>query len=289
MGYENGTSGLSASDVALLTGNGNNGNNSGFGNGDGAWLIILFLIFALSGWGNKGGFGGNGGGSMNGAIPYILNNTAYDNGVQRGFDQSTLLNGIQNLGNAINNGFSAQAISQCNQTTDILGAINNDRFDTVSAITNTGYALNNTMMQNEMARQQCCCDNKLAVADLKATIISENCSDREALSNGIRDIISSNTANTQAILDKLCAQEIEAYRRENENLRTQLNMADLRASQTAQTADIRANNALALNQLVNELRTCPIPSQPVYGSQPIFSCPNNNNGCGNNGCNCGNF
>ena len=96
---------------------------------------------------------------------------------------------------------------------------------------------------------------------------------------GIRDVIDSNTRNTQAILDKLCQQEIDAKNDLISTLRSQLSMADLRASQVAQTAEIRTNNATVANQLVAELRSCPIPAQPVYGNQPIFTY--------NGGCGCG--
>ena len=270
MNYGEG-SGLSASDVALIQDR-NNGSFGGFG-GDGAWWIVLFLIFALGGWNNNGN-GGNCGG-MN--VPYMLNSET-----QRGFDQSALINGIQNLGNAINNGFSNQAVSQCNQTTDILGAINNTRFDTTNAITTTGYALNNTMMQNEMNRQQCCCDIKQGIGDLKYTVATENCADRQALNEGIRDVIASNTANTQAILDKLCQQEIDAKNDLIATLRSQLNMASLRESQTAQNAFISQGFANEVDQLYNRLNNCPVPSTPVYGRTPIFTCNNSY------GCNCGN-
>ena len=105
------------------------------------------------------------------------------------------------------------------------------------------------------------------------------------MSDGIRDVIANQTANTQAVLDKLCALELDGYKRENDNLRQQLNMSQLAASQIEQTAQIRAGQASTANQLVNELRSCPIPSQPVYGNQPIFSCqPNYGGGCG---CGCG--
>ena len=113
---------------------------------------------------------------------------------------------------------------------------------------------------------------------------TEACADRAAVSDGIRDVITAQTANTQAILDKLCALELDGYKRENDNLRQQLNMSQLAASQVDQTAQLRANAATVANQLVAELRSCPIPSQPVYGNQPIFTCSgpawNNNNGCG---------
>lgn len=131
-----------------------------------------------------------------------------------------------------------------------------------------------------MANQKCCCENRLATQDLKATVISENCADREALSNGIRDIIASNTANTQAILDKLCQQEIDAKNETIANLRSQLSMADLKASQTAQNALITQGFANEVDALYNRLSNCPVPSTPVYGRTPIFTCNNNGCGCG---------
>jgi len=258
------SNGLSASDVALLQGR----NNSGFGGENGAWWIVLFLIFAMGGWGNN--FGSNGGA---GAVPYLLNNT--NNDVQRGFDQSAVINGLANIGNSITTGFNNQAVAQCNQTTELLGAINNDRFDTVSAITNTGYALNNTMMANEMARQQCCCETKQAIADLKYTIATENCADRQALSDGVRDIIANQTAGVQTILDKMCQQEIDAKNETIANLRTQVNMQNI-ASQL-----IADNNAQTAN-LIN--RIAPYP-QPAY----IVGNPYLYNGYNNCGCGCGNY
>ena len=107
-----------------------------------------------------------------------------------------------------------------------------------------------------------------------------------------RDIIDSQTRSTQAILDKLCALELDgvksqlaAAQRENVGLQNQLNMATFAASQVDQTAQLRASQATTANQLVAELRSCPIPAQPVYGNQPIFTCPQtvNSCGCGNNG------
>ena len=131
--------------------------------------------------------------------------------------------------------------------------------------------------------QNCCCENRLASADLKYTIATENCADRQALSDGLRDVIASNTANTQAILDKLCQQEIDAKNDLISTLRSQLSMADLRASQTAQTAQILAGQTAEVDALYNRLSNCPVPSTPVYGRIPIFTCNGNNNG----NCNCG--
>lgn len=105
---------------------------------------------------------------------------------------------------------------------------------------------------------------------------------RFADANNTRDIIDSQTRGTQAILDKLCTLELDGYKRENDNLRSQLNMATLRESQTAQNAFIAQGFSNEVDQLYNRLSNCPVPSTPVYGRTPIFTC--NNNGCG---CGCG--
>ena len=134
------------------------------------------------------------------------------------------------------------------------------------------------------ALQQCCCDQRANIADLKYTVATENCADRQALNEGIRDVIASNTANTQAILNKLSQQELEAKNEVIANLRTQLNMADLKASQVAQNAFITQGFANEVDALYNRLNNCPVATVPVYGKQPIFTCPNNN-GCGCSGNN----
>lgn len=257
-------------EIPVTTNNGNNGsnvvypyppyqNNGMFGNGmDGLWgLIALAIVFGGFG-GNGFGWGGNNGNCGN--MMYDINantNRGFDNvAIHNNLDeiQSTLTNGFTNIANS----FANAEVGRCNQTTTLLQSLN-------------GLG---TQFQN------CCCENRLATADLKYTIATENCADRQAVQTGVRDIIDSNTRNTQAILDKLCQQEIDAKNDLISTLRTQLSMADLRASQTAQTAEIRQNNATVANQLVAELRSCPIPAQPVYGNQPIFTCTG---GCGCNG------
>lgn len=112
---------------------------------------------------------------------------------------------------------------------------------------------------------------------MKYTIATENCADRAAISDGIRDVIANQTANTQAILDKMCQQEIEAKNSEIANLRTQLNMQNLAASQTAQTAQIIADNTAQTQYLVNRVAPYPIPSYSVpnpYGYYGGFSYGN---------------
>lgn len=224
------------------------GNNNGgfFGNGDGIWAIILFAM--IFGWGGNG-FGGNGFGGGNNFLYDVNANT------NRGFDNLAINNGIDALQSAVTTGFANAEVGRCNSTTSLLQAING---------VNSNF-------------QNCCCENRLATADLKSTIIQENCQDREVISLALRDVIASNTANTQAILDKLCQQEIDAKNETIANLRTQLNMADLRASQTAQTAAIREGQVAEIDALYNRLSNCPVPSTPVYGRVPIFTC---NGGCG---------
>lgn len=237
------------------------GNNGGmFGNGmDGLWgLIALAIVFGGFG-GNGFGWGGNNGNCGN--MLYDINantNRGFDNvAIHNNLDeiQGTLTNGFTNIANS----FANAEVNRCNQTTALLQSLN-------------GLG---TQFQN------CCCENRLASADLKSTIIAENCADRQLIQTGIRDVIDSNTRNTQAILDKLCQQEIDAKNDLISTLRSQLSMADLRASQTAQTAQILAGQTAEVDALYNRLSNCPVPSTPVYGRQPIFTCPNN--GCGCNG------
>jgi len=242
----------------MMGGFGGYGSGYGFG-GDWIWIILLFALFGWGNNGNGGFFGGNGFDNdyawLSNGQKEIMQNT------NAGFNALQLSNDIQDVTNGVN----ALSSQLCNSTYTINDSIK-DGF----------YGLNTSFLN-------CCCENRLGVADLKSTIISENCADREALSNGIRDIIASNTASTQRILDQLCQDKIDAKNEKISDLQREILMKDLQASQVAQTADIRANNAVVANQLVSELRSCPIPAQPVYGNTPIFTCN------GNGGCGCGNF
>lgn len=280
MGNDYGSSGLSASDVALLTGR--NGANSGWGDSNGWWIIILLL--ALAGWG-RGGFGGGFGGGEGGAtfIPYNAGGfggscglNPYDS-IQRQLDQgftnlntdlnqlnnnvtsgfyntaTNLLTGFANTNMATATGFSNTQRQLCDATASINTNVNNNGYETRLLGVNMNSAL-----------QNCCCDVKTGIADLKYTVATENCADRQALNEGIRDVIASNTANTQAILDKLCQQEIDAKNETIANLRTQLNMADLRASQTAQNAYFAQQITDQTDSLYTRLKNCPVNAVPVY-------------------------
>ena len=238
MGFVDGN--MSPADVAAVTGNG------GFGSfgGDGAWLILILLLFAAFNGNGWGGYG-NGGGA-----PYQFNNV--NNDVQRGFDQQAVMAGL----NGIQAGLSNIGTQLCN-----------NRFDTITTL-NAGH---NQIIQN---LAQCCCDNRAAIADLKYTVATENCADRQALNDGVRDIIQSQNQNTQAILDKLCQQEIDALKAQNANLQTQINLANLAASQNAQTGQILADNAAQTATLRQALNPAPVPAYVVQNP---------------NGCNCGSY
>ena len=272
--------------VELATNNGNgcyipypvmSGGNGGFGSGFGGdsaiWLIVLLALI----WGRNGNNGGIMGGSgfdegyawLSNGQKEIMNNTS------QGFDTLQLSNNIQDVSNGINS-LSNQL---CNCCADMNQTVNSGFFNAEIAAANRQMANMNQAFDLSRQFADCCCENRLGIANLTSTVISENCADREALSNGIRDIVSNQTANTQRILDQLCQDKIDAKNDKIADLERQLTMADLRASQIAQTAQITAGQQTSANQLFDLLNSCPIPCTPVYGRTPIFTC-NNNNGCG---------
>lgn len=235
-------------------------NGGGFGGmGTDGWWVLLLLLFAGGGWG-MGGFGGGMWG-MDGLYPWMNNSQNINNGFR---DQmlndniTSIRDGVQGISTQLCNGFaSIEQGANARQMADM-----------------------QQMFSLQSALQNCCCENRAGIADLKYTVATENCADRTQAMQNTRDIIDSQTNGTRAILDKLCQLELDGVKAQVEakndrisELQTQLNMANLAASQTRQNVDIQ-------NNLLNELRSCPIPAQPVYGSQPIFTCGGNNSGCG---------
>ena len=262
----NNSNGYSLSDIAAATGN----NNGGFGlNGDGSWILLLFILLLLGGNWNNGGWGGNNGGGSG----FIASD------IQRGFDQAAVTTGVNNISTGLCNGFAAVQQSLCNGFAGVNGAIANGFAQ--AEIANNARQMAD-MQQNfsiQSALQQCCCDNRAAVADLKYTVATEACADRSAVSDALRDVIASNTANTQAILDKLCQQEIEALKAQNQQLQMQNYLASLAASQNAQTGQILTDNTAQTTTLLRALDPTPVPAY-------IVSNPNGcncNSGCGCNG------
>lgn len=258
---------------------GGNGGFDSFG-GDG-WWIILLLLFAGGGWGN--GFGGGFGNMMLGYdFPWLLNgqqgiNANTNNGFQNAFLNDNIT--------SVRDGISALSTQLCNTGSDIQMSLANGFAGVEQGANARQMADMQQMFGIQSALQNCCCENRAGIADLKYTVATENCADRTQSMQNTRDIIESSTRNTQAVLDKLCQLELDGFKRENDNLRSQLNMATLRESQTAQNAFIQQGFSDEVDQLYNRLSNCPVPSTPVYGRTPIFTC-NNNNGCG---CGCGSF
>jgi len=268
---------------------GNNGGGFGFG-GDGAWWLILILFCMFGGWGN--GFGGGFGG--NELYPWMNQS----NQMTRGFADQALGYNIGNLQGAVTSGFGDVQTALCGGFAGVNATINGAQ----NAVSNQLYTGQIADLERSFAAQtaqtagmnalqtqlaQCCCDNRAATADLKYTVATENCADRTAAMQNTRDIIDAQTRSTQAILDKLCALELDGVKtqlaqaqRENLGLQNQLNMSAFRASQAEQNAFIQQGFSNEVDALYNRLNNCPVPSTPVYGRQPIFTC-------GNQGCGCG--
>lgn len=243
---------------------GGNGNGFGFG-GDWAWIILLLLL----GWGN-GGWGGNGfDGGAGGLYPWMNQTETINDGFR---DQ--MING--NI-TSVRDGISGISTQLCNGFAGVNAGVATGFAQAEIAANGRQMADMNQRFALQSQLADCCCENRLGIANLANVVQTENCADRYEAAQNTRDIIDSQTRGTQAILDKLCQLELDNVKSDNANLRTQLNMASLAASQNAQTASIR-------NEIINELRSCPIPSQPVYGNTPIFTCGGNNSGCG---CGCG--
>lgn len=263
------------------------GGNQGFGNDGGWWIVLLIIVIAALG----GNWGGNGnGGGFGGGQPIIVNDGG--GSVQRGFDQAATMAGLSGIQSGIY-GLSTQLCGCCGDIQNSLcsgfagvNATVNNGVNTIAQQLYTGtiadlersFAAQAASTQGMNAIQsslaQCCCDNRLATNDLRYTIATEACNDRAALSQGI-----------QTVLDKLCQLELDGYKRENDSLRSQLSAANLAASQIDQTARILAGQTSEVDALYNRLSNCPVPTVPVYGRQPIFTCPNPQNNCG---CGCGN-
>ena len=300
MDYGNG-GGLSASDVALIQDRNNGGFGNGFG-GDGAWWIILFLIFAMGGWGNNNGFGGGfGGGGLANEYAWLSNGQKeIMQNTNDGFNTLQLANQLTGISSGVQN-LSTQLCNCCadmNQTVNA-GFANAETAANARQMANMQQAFNNqtTTLQgfNSLGSQlaSCCCDiregiagvnynNAIQTQQLSSQIASENCADRAALQEGIRDLLTNQTANTQRILDQLCNDKIDAKNEKIADLQRQLSMADLKASQIAQNAFISQGFANEVDALYNRLSNCPVPSTPVYGRTPIFTCNNNGCGCGYN-------
>lgn len=303
------------------------GNGGGFGGGfggDWGWIILLLLI----GWGGNGfGMGGYGGfaGGLSVDFPWLLNGqNGINNNVNDGFRDAQLHDSVT----SVRDGVSALATQLCgccgdmqmalaNSTAGIQQSLCNGFAGTTATVTGAQNAISQQLNANEIANLNRSFAEQTAnmqgfngvntgVADLRYTVATEACADRAAVGDALQNVTMQNMGNTNAIVnaitagiqsikDDLCQDRLDAERRENANLRSELMYARGQASQTDQTAQILANNnaqtalfqqgfANEVDALYNRLNSCPVPTTPVYGRTPIFTCQNNGCGCG---CGCG--
>lgn len=295
-----GGEGLSASDVAVLTGRTNGNDGNGFADGNGAWWIIIFLIFAMMGWG-RNGFGGNNGGNdgwsgFNGFNPCCT--PATQQGLSDAFNFNQLDNGIRGIQNGLCDGFysmntsiSGLGYQLLNCCCEVKGAIAENGWQTRDAINMNSNAIQGQLCNgfnginqniNSLAYklQDCCCETQRSIDGVRFDMAQLGCGINNSINNSTRDILESNNANTRAILDFLTKDKIDTLQAENQALRFQ-------ASQTAQNAFITANQDAQTAELIRRLGAdCPVPAYVVpnpnccYNAQVTF---------GNNGCNCGNY
>ena len=236
--------------LPVTTMNGNGGFGGGFGN-DWGWIILL-LLFAGGGWG--GGFGG-------GADMYPWLNQS--NQVNDGFMNQMLNTSVSGIQNAVTSGFGDVQTALCGGFAGVNATVNGAQNGITSQMYNDtianlerSFATQTAMSQgfNNMQSQlsQCCCDQKLAVCQTQNLVSNEGAATRLAIQE-----------QTQAILDKMCQQEIDALKAQNLALQNQLNMATMQASQVSQTAQLIADNTAQTQYIVNRVAPYPIPAYTV--------------------------
>lgn len=197
--------------------------------------------------------------------------------------QMALSNGFAGVNNALCNGFNQTQVGMLNGFNAIQNTVN-------QGFNGTQMGMMQGFNATQMQTAQLASDIQLGNAQQTATILAENCADRAALSDGVRDIIAAQAANTQRqidnqnmwgqrLADQLCQYRLEDKDETIAQLRQQISMKDLAASQAQQNAFIQQGFANEVDQLYNRLNNCPVPTTPVYGRTPIFTCQNNGCGC----------
>ena len=256
------SNGVSLADIAAVTGN-NRDNDGMWGNG--AWWIVILLIFGWGGFGNNGWGNGNGMGST--AAAYT------DSAIQRGFDNQAVVSKLDGITNGLCDGFYAVNNSMLTG----FNGINTN-------ITQTGYGIQQAInadtianMQNTNALQaqlaNCCCETREAIQGINYNMATNTCALQNAMNNNTRDIIENQNAGTRAVLDYLCAKE-------NADLRDKVQKLELAASQSAQNAYIAANQEAQTAELIRRINPMPIPAYSVPAPYPYTGY-----GCNGN-CNC---
>lgn len=274
------------------------GGNGGFGNGADGWWVILLLLALGGGWGN--GFGGGFGGNQLGYdFPWVLNGqTNLSNQMGSGFRDNQLQDSIT----SVRDGISALATQLCGCCGDIQTSLCNGFSGVTAAVTGAQNALAQQLYANQISGlersfaaqtantqgmtalssqlAQCCCDNRLATANLGALVQSENCADRQALSDGIRDLLTATQNQTQTILTQLCNDKLEAKNDLIAQLRSELMYARGQASQDVQTAAIQAGQRALANEVEQYVLPTPRPAYIVQNPNCCYNPCGVNCGCG---------
>lgn len=267
------------------------GNGGGFFGGDWAWILLLLLIGG-NGWG-FGGFGGAGmmmpwmmgmGGGF--GLDYLypwLNNSQH---ISDGFRDQNLQTSIGALQNSVTSGFGDVQNALCSGFAGVNAGISNAAAQAEIAANARQMANMQQLFGLQTQAADCCCKTQTGIQDLKYVVATENCADRAALSDGIRDLLAATQAQTQTILTQLCNDKIEQKNDTIAQLRSELLYARGQASQDVQTARILAGQTSEADAVYNRLSQCPVGTVPVFGNQPIWTCASNiaSNNCG---CGCG--
>lgn len=265
--------GLSASDVALLSGSNNRADGFGWG-GEGGWLWIIVVFALLFGWGGNGfgSWGGNNGGG------YVAT-AATQADIQRGFDNQSVISKLD----GISNGICSLGYDQLAQMNGINQNISNGFHGVDNAICNLGYqtqqgfnSTNIALMQGQNALQaqlaDCCCQNREAIAQVRYDMATDTCALQNTMNNNTRDLLENQNSNTRAILDFLTQDKIATLQAENADLKRA-------ASQDRQSALLTTAMASQTQQLINAINPAAIPAYVVPNPNTYYG------GCGcNSGC-----
>jgi len=274
--------------VAPAYGGGYGNGWGGFG-GDGWWVILFLFALMGNGWGNGFGGFGNGGYGLTTDFPWLLNGQSGINAnTNAGFQNAMLNDGITSIRDNLSDistqlcgGFAGVTASVTNAQNAIAQQLYTNQIADLERSFNAQTASTQGMNAIQSQLAQCCCDNRLATCQTQNIVQNEGNATRFADANNTRDIIDSQTRGTQAILDKLCALELDAKNDTIAQLRQELLYARGQASQIEQTATLRQGQEAEVDALYNRLSNCPVPTTPVYGRTPIFT-PTTNCGCSGN-------
>lgn len=291
----------------------NYGGGFGGGYGFGGDFLSILLLFALfgGGFGGLGGFGGFGGGlglADGGLLGYAIGNNATKGDLSSGLQnvqngskldnlstqigtgfantstqlcngfadvQNSICNGVNTINTGLLTGFGNTNLNACQNTNAITNAISDSKFSALQSANNIQAQL----AQNGFATQECCCDIKTAIANSDNLNFRNTC----AIENMIQAQTTTMKEENEKTRALITANKIEELERQLAQKDRELLNARFDASQIAQTAQIKAGQVAEVDALYDRLSQCPVPTTPVYGRTPIFTC---NNGW-NNGCGCG--